>query len=120
MDHRTRTVQARLTLPNEAGLLRANLYGTARIAVYENEPVLTVPDAAVQSDGCCQLVFVQESPTLYRPRKVTLGTKVDGHYAVLDGVQEGEAVATAGSFLLKTEILKTSIGAGCCEVEPGR
>lgn len=120
VDPRTRTVQARLTLPNEAGRLRAYLYGTARIAVHENDPMLTVPDSAVQSDGCCQLVFVQESPTLYRPRKVTLGTKAGGHYAVLDGVQEGEAVATAGSFLLKTEILKTSIGAGCCEVEPGR
>lgn len=120
VDPRTRTVQARLTLPNEAGLLRAYVYGTARIAVHENEPVLTVPDSAVQSDGCCQLVFVQESPTLYRPRQVTLGTKAGGHHAVLDGVREGEAVATAGSFLLKTEILKTSIGAGCCEVEPGR
>ena len=26
----------------------------------------------------------------------------------------GEEVGTAGSFLLKTEILKESIGAGCC------
>jgi cobalt-zinc-cadmium efflux system membrane fusion protein len=120
VDHRTRTVQARLTLPNESNALRAYMYGTARIGVHENEPVLTVPDAAVQSDGCCQLVFVQESPTVYRPHKVSLGVKAGGYYAVLDGVTEGEAVATAGSFLLKTEILKTSIGAGCCEVEPGR
>ncbi len=120
VDHRTRTVQARLTLPNEAGRLRAYMYGTARVTVYEDDPVLTVPDSAVQSDGCCQIVFVQESPTSYRPRKVSLGAKVDGQYAVWNGLHEGEAVVTAGSFLLKTEILKTSIGAGCCEVEPGR
>ena len=31
----------------------------------------------------------------------------------------GESVVTQGSFLLKTEILKGNIGAGCCEVDPG-
>jgi cobalt-zinc-cadmium efflux system membrane fusion protein len=35
---------------------------------------------------------------------------------VLTGLKGGETVATRGSFLLKTEILKGSIGAGCCEV----
>jgi cobalt-zinc-cadmium efflux system membrane fusion protein len=33
------------------------------------------------------------------------------------GVAPGEAVVTEGSFLLKTETLKDSIGAGCCDVE---
>ena len=38
-------------------------------------------------------------------------------YEVLDGLNGDEAVVTQGSFLLKTEILKGSIGAGCCDVE---
>ena len=36
------------------------------------------------------------------------------------GLAEGDVVATTGSFLMKTEILKSNIGAGCCEVDPGR
>jgi cobalt-zinc-cadmium efflux system membrane fusion protein len=31
------------------------------------------------------------------------------------GVTPGEDVVTVGSFVLKTETLKGSIGAGCCE-----
>jgi cobalt-zinc-cadmium efflux system membrane fusion protein len=31
------------------------------------------------------------------------------------GVRDGEEVVTEGAFLLKTETMKGSIGAGCCE-----
>jgi cobalt-zinc-cadmium efflux system membrane fusion protein len=36
--------------------------------------------------------------------------------AVTEGLRLGESVVTDGSFLLKTETLKGSIGAGCCDV----
>jgi len=119
-DDRTRTVRVRADLPNQDGLLRAKMYGNARIVLHDNEEVVTVPVDAVQTDGCCQLVFVQESETVFQPRKITLGTRANGVVEVLKGLQEGEIVASAGSFLMKTEILKGSIGAGCCEVDPGR
>jgi cobalt-zinc-cadmium efflux system membrane fusion protein len=38
--------------------------------------------------------------------------------AITEGLRAGESVVTDGSFLLKTETLKESIGAGCCDV-PG-
>ena len=44
----------------------------------------------------------------------------NGVVEVLKGLQENEVVASAGSFLMKTEILKSNIGAGCCEVDTGR
>jgi cobalt-zinc-cadmium efflux system membrane fusion protein len=37
--------------------------------------------------------------------------------AVAADIRPGERIVTTGSFLLKTETLKESIGAGCCEVE---
>ena len=76
--------------------------------------------AAVQSDGCCTIVFVRESDTVYHPRKVTTGTAAHGLVEIRRGLAAGDAVVTTGSFLLKTEVLKGNIGAGCCEVEPGR
>jgi cobalt-zinc-cadmium efflux system membrane fusion protein len=41
-------------------------------------------------------------------------------FVVEEGLEVGEQVVTTGSFLLKTEILKGSIGAGCCEIEPAK
>jgi cobalt-zinc-cadmium efflux system membrane fusion protein len=39
---------------------------------------------------------------------------------VIGRISPGERVVTDGSFLLKTETLKESIGAGCCDVEKAR
>jgi cobalt-zinc-cadmium efflux system membrane fusion protein len=120
IDDRTRTVRVRAELPNTDGLLRAKMFGRARITLHDNEDVVSIPARAVQTDGCCQLVFVQESQTVFQPRKVALGADSNGYVEVLKGLREGEAVASTGSFLMKTEILKSNIGAGCCEVDPGR
>lgn len=120
VDDRTRTVGVRANLPNDDGLLRARMFGLARIVVHDEDSVLSVAADAVQTDGCCQLVFVREAETVFAPRKVVLGASANGHVEVLKGLKEGELVATTGSFLMKTEILKGNIGAGCCEVDPGR
>lgn len=119
VDPRTRTLQARVEVDNPDGVLRANLFATAEIAVRDRHPALVVPVDAVQWEGCCNVVFVKRSEVLYEPRKVLLGVNTGRVYEVLRGVRAGEEVVTQGSFLLKTEILKGSIGAGCCEVEPG-
>jgi cobalt-zinc-cadmium efflux system membrane fusion protein len=120
VDRRTRTLEARAEIENADGFLRAGLFGRAIVTVRDRTPALLVPKDAVQWEGCCNVVFVRRTPTLFEPRKVRLGYETDGHYVVEEGLEEGEVVVTAGSFLLKTEIMKESIGAGCCEVEPGR
>jgi cobalt-zinc-cadmium efflux system membrane fusion protein len=117
VDPRTRTIKARAEIDNERGLLRANSFGRAEISIRHGEEALLVPKSAVQWDGCCNVVFVRESETRFRPRKVRLGVDPADVYEVLDGLDGSETVVTQGSFLLKTEVLKGSIGAGCCEVE---
>jgi len=115
----TRTLQARAEFNNDRGLLRANMFGTANVSVGDRHDVVVVPATAVQWEGCCNVVFVKKSNTVYEPRKVHLGISTGTVYQVLSGVNVGEKIVTQGSFLLKTEILKGSIGAGCCEVQPG-
>jgi cobalt-zinc-cadmium efflux system membrane fusion protein len=95
------------------------MFAEARISVRDRQPALVVPTASVQWEGCCNVVFVKRSETVYEPRKVHLGVGTGTVYEVLSGVGQGEEVVTQGSFLLKTEILKGSIGAGCCETHPG-
>jgi cobalt-zinc-cadmium efflux system membrane fusion protein len=120
VDDRTRTIRVRADLPNPKRLLRAKMFGKARIVVRDQAEVVTIPGTSVQTDGCCQIVFTQASGTTFQPRKVALGASGNGFVEILSGLQEGESVASVGSFLMKTEILKGNIGAGCCEVDPGR
>jgi cobalt-zinc-cadmium efflux system membrane fusion protein len=120
VDRRTRTLKVRAEFANADGLLRAGMFGKAIVTVRKPEPVLLVPKEAVQWEGCCNVVFVRRSDVLFEPRKVRLGYETDTAFVVEDGVQEGETVVTTGSFLLKTEILKGSIGAGCCGYQPGK
>jgi len=119
VDPRTRTLQARAELENPGGALKANMFARAEITVRDGLAAVVVPTDAVQWEGCCNVVFVKRSDVLYEPRKVLLGVDTGTVYEVLDGLRAGEEVVTQGSFLLKTEILKGSIGAGCCEVDPG-
>lgn len=120
VDDTTRLVPVRAELPNAEGLLRANMFGKARIILRQDEDVLSVPLDAVQTDGCCQLAFVRETDDVFAPRKVRLGSSSGGYVEVVSGLREGEYIATTGVFLMKTEILKSSIGAGCCEAGTGR
>jgi cobalt-zinc-cadmium efflux system membrane fusion protein len=120
VDGQTRSVKARARVDEGGGVLRDGMYGQARILILDSEERLSIPESAVQTDGCCQLVFVRQAEDLYVPRKVLLGARANGYVAVEKGVDLGEPVAVAGAFLLKTEILKSNIGAGCCEVDPGR
>ncbi|HKO51724.1 MAG TPA: efflux RND transporter periplasmic adaptor subunit [Polyangiaceae bacterium] len=115
IDPHTRSARARVPLRNSDGVLRANLYGRARIAAGEARTGISIPRAAVQRVKEVALVFVKLSENEYETRRVRLGTSSESSFEVLEGIAAGEKVVTTGSFLLKTETLKDSIGAGCCE-----
>ena len=117
VDRRTRTVSARATVANPDGKLRAHMFGKARIALGGVEASVVVPRAAVHQAKGVALVFVRLSDTEFETRRVKTGVKDTETVELISGVKAGEAVATEGSFLLKTETLKDSIGAGCCEVD---
>jgi cobalt-zinc-cadmium efflux system membrane fusion protein len=114
LDPKTRTGKVRAELDNSENLLRAGLFGEGKITIHDGEEVVTVPREAVQWDGCCNVVFVQQDGRDYEARKLRLGYETEGFYTVMAGLLPGEQVVTQGSYLMKTEILKSKIGAGCC------
>ena len=120
VDQRTRTLKARVEIVNSDGMLRAGMFSKARVNVWGPEPAIVVPKTAVQWEGCCNTVFVKKSDVQFEPRKVRLGFDTGPWFVVEEGLVVGEDVVTTGSFLLKTELMKGSIGAGCCEIEPGK
>ena len=117
IDLATRTVRARVPLENADGALRGNMFGRARIVVGADRATVLVPDAAVQRAKDVHLVFVRRADDEYEARRVEVGIREGNLVEIKKGVRPGEDVVTTGSFLLKTETLKESIGAGCCEAD---
>ena len=117
LDPATRTARGRVELANPDGLLRANMVGTASVSTDATRAVVTVPSAAVQSAGDAHLVFVREAVDRFVARRVRVVARAGDRVRVEGPVQPGDPVVTTGAFLLKTETLKDSIGAGCCDVE---
>jgi cobalt-zinc-cadmium efflux system membrane fusion protein len=119
VDPKSRTLKARVELDNGEGLLRANMFGRARISAGESRQAITVPKDAVQWEGCCNVAFVRTDATgtNFRPARLTLAYDAGDRYEVAEGLKAGDTIVTRGSYILKNEILKNSVGAGCCEVD---
>jgi len=115
VDATTRTAKARAKLENPDGVLRANMFARAEIALAAARPAVMIPAAAVQRVKGIALVFVKLAPDQYETRRVKLGLTQGELVEITEGVKQGEAVVTRGGFLLKTETMKGAIGAGCCD-----
>lgn len=112
----TRSVLVRVQLPNPGGHLKAGTFVRATIAVEGEHDAVLVPRASVQRAQGAAFVFVKKDDTVYEPVPVEVGSSTgDSIEVVSAALIPGTEVVTTGAFLLKTEILKESIGAGCCE-----
>lgn len=121
-DAETRMVKVRAVLPNPQKRLRDKTYGIGDI-VLRNEPdAIVIPSESVNWEGCCRIVFVRdkhyfdspESPKVFHVRSVRLGASLDGYTEVVAGILPSEVIATTGSDVLRAQLLKNGLGAGCC------
>jgi membrane fusion protein, heavy metal efflux system len=119
IDPKSRTLKARIELDNGDGMLRANMFGRARINASNQGVAITIPKEAVQWEGCCNIAFVRTDTdgATFQPARLVLGFDAGDRYEVVQGLNPGDTVVTRGSFILKNEVLKNSVGAGCCEVD---
>ncbi len=113
VDPKTRAGTVRITLPRGDSQLRAHQFVQAIVQANSPSGEVEIPESAVQWDGCCNIVFVSETPDRFRPRKVSIEFSSRAGY-VVKGLSDGETIVARGSYLLKTELMKGSIGAGCC------
>lgn len=116
VDSETRSVPVRVQLPNPGGHLRAGTFVQATISVGVEHDAVLVPRESIQRAQGAAFVFVRKDETVFEPVSVEVGAEVDHAIEVRSAdLVAGTEVVTTGAFLLKTEILKDSIGAGCCE-----
>ena len=121
VDAHTRAVRVRATLPNPDRRLRANQFIEARLGLgAAAEGSVVVPSASLQRHGEAEVVFIQTGAATFEPRAVAAVRRRGDEVEVRGAVKVGDKVVTTGAWLLKTELSKEDIGAGCCEVEDGK
>ena len=115
MDEATRTVKVRIAVSNKDRLLRPGMFADAAIHLGQGPRVVLVPAEAVVSDGKHRFVFVRAGPTLFLRRDVRQGATRGLKVVVDSGLKAGEEVVVKGAFLLKSDILREKMGAGCAD-----
>ncbi|MEN6607100.1 MAG: efflux RND transporter periplasmic adaptor subunit [Bryobacteraceae bacterium] len=109
LDPTTRTVRVRVDVPNAQRLLRPEMYATAEIELGESDAGLFLPQEAVQEVEGQNAVFVQTGPGRFEMRPVRTGRTVQNSLEITAGLKAGERVAVAGSYVLKSQLLKASL-----------
>lgn len=111
VDPVVRTLIARIPLQNQKGLLRIGLFGTAQVTLEteQGEPVLAVPTDSLTEIGGKPVVFVQEANGDFVRHDVVIGREGVGIVEIQAGLVEGQNIAIAGVFSLKSILLKSTM-----------
>lgn len=113
VDENTRTVKARAVIANPGHRLKRGMFGRALITENAPLPGVTVPADAVQMVDGRPVVFAKLADDLYETRIVRTGPSADGRMAIVEGLVASDEIALAESYILKSELLKARLGAGC-------
>lgn len=95
IDANGRSLEVRAELPNVDGRLRPGMFARVRVVVGERANAFMVPEEAIVPQGDRFFVFrVVEGSARRVP--VRLGVRRDGQVELLDNVQAGDRIVTAG------------------------
>jgi len=117
MSEQSRTVKVRAAVQNPDMELRPGMFCEAAVFLDNGnaEEVLAVPQGAVFSDEGKDFVFKHWKDDFYVRQDVRKGREFSGMAEIVEGLHAGETVATDGGFLLKSDILREKMGAGCAD-----
>ena len=111
VDKDSRTVKARVEVPNPDGRLKPEMFATASIQTGPGAKALLLPEDAVLLVQGQPTVFVAKKDGFaFAPRAVEVGERTQGRIVIKSGVAAGEAVVVSGSYALKARLLKSQIG----------
>ncbi|MHC4558815.1 MAG: efflux RND transporter periplasmic adaptor subunit [Planctomycetota bacterium] len=115
VDEHTRTIKVRVQVRNEEHKLKPGMFAEAEICVPLEDNITAVPSSAVLSDEGRKFVFQHWKDDLWVRRDVHVGREQGGLVEVLSGIPKGATVVIRGAFMLKSDILREKMGAGCAD-----
>ncbi|MFN7089444.1 MAG: efflux RND transporter periplasmic adaptor subunit [Allorhizobium sp.] len=102
VDMMTRTGKLRIELPNPDGRLRANMFAEVEVML-GGAPVVQVPEGAVIDTGDRQVVIIDLGEGRFRPEPVMVGRRGGGMIEIVSGIEAGDLVVSAATFLIDAE-----------------
>jgi RND family efflux transporter MFP subunit len=105
----SRTTDVRIETNNAEGKLKPGMFADVEITTTVLQGVLVIPESALQMEEGGQVVFVARGANKFEKRVVKTGLQRRGRVQVLDGLRAGEKVVAEGSFILKSEMLKSEM-----------
>lgn len=115
INENSRALNVRVSLNNKENRLRPGMFCHARIYNGESGDVLTIPKDAVLNDEGKTFVFKHVKEDFYLQVFVKTGRKDINSIEILNGLTAGDEVVTAGAFMLKSDVLREKMGAGCAD-----
>ncbi|WP_426030001.1 efflux RND transporter periplasmic adaptor subunit [Caulobacter sp. DWP3-1-3b2] len=98
----TRTLQARIELPNPGGKLRPGMFATVSFDT-DARPALLLPSEAVIRTGSRAIVMLAGDNGRYQAVEVKIGRESGGQSQILAGLSAGQKVVASGQFLIDSE-----------------
>jgi len=109
LDPLTRVLRVRIEFNNRKAKLRPEMLAEAQIAANTSKQALAVPSDAIQEIQEQDVIFVRTSPDHFAMRPVRTGEPLGNRIIILEGARPGDQVVTKGAFILKSEMLKSSM-----------
>jgi cobalt-zinc-cadmium efflux system membrane fusion protein len=98
----------RIDIVNTNNRLRPEMLATAHVAIGSAVSMVLISQDAIQQVNGADVVFVRSAPDRFDTRPVRRGEIFGSRVQILEGVQAGESVVTRGSFIVKSQLLKSS------------
>ncbi len=115
VDERTRLIRARALVPNPDIRLKSAMFGTVKVVLDKPVSMLRLPSSALQRFQGQPYVFVKEDADLFDLRRVTVGASDSHSVEILAGILATDEIVVSGGFIMKSEFLKSRLGAGCVD-----
>jgi cobalt-zinc-cadmium efflux system membrane fusion protein len=115
VEESTHMIKIRAIVENPEYLLKLGMFVTGELICVEDKPSVLVPRSAMYTLEGKEHVFVKTGDVTFEARQVKIGRETDMTVSIVSGVRQGETVVHGNAFLLKSELLKAKMGAGCAE-----
>ncbi len=103
MESDLRRASVYIDLDTDMTGIKEGMYGKAVIKAVTAAEILLPNEAVLIKDGDKTIVYVEEGPNVFKPRKVEVGEIRDDLVPILTGLKEGDRVVTSGALLLDSE-----------------
>ena len=115
LDGQTRLLKVQAEVENPGEVLKSGLFGQVRLLGAVTGEALEIPSNAVQMIDGKPFVFIEKERDLFELRRVAIGPRRGKSILVEAGLQADEKVVATQGFALKSEVLKSRLGASCAD-----